>query len=451
MQTYDRPGDPLLYAKWLNRDRGWQSPKHLHELADLFERIAHWARGDSDEIIRALITYPIRHWKTETILSLTVWLLEQVPSLRIMLMSHDIERVEWMGKRIRQLCQSVAAEHPTLAYIGPAKGWNRLDHWENIHGGGVTILSSQQSREGFTVHVLIVDDPVNEKQIKKQEDRDAADHAISFYTGRTMLFRNGGNVQGPVILVASRFSQDDMTGRRLERGGWEYYYNPAVNPDGTAFAPEIFSKALLDSNRAEMAKDDPREEVWWSRWMGKPLGERGQDKFKPNPATYDFLPPGKDATGIYIIGERQWFAIVHLRISKGCAFVRSCQRFVAEPNELASRLKEIPDRGEVYAFISVHERIAVRRMLERGVTVTPLTEGQNRLWRSLRTIQLWEENRILWPADGSGKANIARISKFTGSEDEDPDEVDALVAVIEGAMLWANADRPIKFGKRRYE
>lgn len=444
MRNFPAPcDDPLAYVPFLNS--GWQRPDHLATLGELAREVAAWARGDSQKAIRALVTYPIRHFKTETILALAVWLLEQFPWLNIMLLTYDLDRAEWMGKRLRELCQCVA-DRP---YIGPAKGWNRLDHWKNSEGGGVTILSAQQSREGFTVHVLICDDPINEKQVAKQEERDACDRAITFYTGRTLLFRDGGYVQGPVIIVASRFSRDDMIGRRLNRPGWKSFHAPALSDDGKPFAPKVFSYAQLQSIRAELAVSDPREETWYSRWQGTPKEDRGADKFKPNPATYDFLPPGIDATGVYLIGERQWFAIVHMRISKGCAFVRSCQRFVAEPNELAKRLNEMPDHGEIYAFMSGSERIAVRRMQERGLVVTPLTSGQNRLWRSLRAIQLWDEGRILWPADGSGKHSIERISKFTGGEDEENDEVDALVAVIEGAMLWAGSSKPEKTGKRR--
>jgi hypothetical protein len=446
MKNYPAPCEnPLDYVPFLNP--GWQRPDHLQTMGVLAREIAAWARGETNEAIRALVTYPIRHFKSETILAIAVWLLEQFPWLNIMILTYDIDRSEWLGKRMRELCQAVR-DRP---YIGPAKGWNRLDHWKNSEGGGVTILSAQQSREGFTVHVLICDDPINEKQVVKAEERDACDRAIAFYTGRTLLFRGDGYVQGPIIIVASRFSRDDMIGRRLNRPGWQKFYEPAIRDDGTPFAPKVFSAAQLTAIRAELRESDPREETWFSRWQGTPKEDRGADKFKPNSATYEFLPKGIDATGVYLIGERQWFAIVHTRISGGCAFVRSCQRFVAEPNELASRLLEIPDRGEVYAFISGSERIAIRRMQERGIVVTPLTAGQNRLWRTLRTIQLWEEDRILWPADGSGKHSIERLSKFTGGEDEETDEVDALVACIEGAMLWADAAKPEKFGKRRYE
>lgn len=448
MKNYPAPcADPLAYVPFLNP--GWQKPEHLHTLRGLFVQIAAWARGENDDVIRALVTYPIRHFKTETVLALSVWLLEQFPWLTIMILTYDLDRAEWLGKRMRELCR-VVADRP---YIGPMKGWGRLDHWKNSEGGGVTILSSQQSREGFNVNVLLCDDPINEKQVVKLEERDACDNSISFYTGRTLLYRNDGYVKGPVIIVASRFSRDDMIGRRLTRTGWEKFHAPAITDDGKAFAPKVFSLEKLYDVRLELAQSDPREETWFSRWQGMPKEDRGADKFKPNPAQYEFLPKGKDAIGIDFIGEEsRWFAITHVRISAGVCFVRQCVRFVAEPNELAQRIHEIWNREgrcDVYAFMGSSERIAIRRLLERGIVVTPMVSGQNRLWRTLRTIQLWEDDRVLWHADGRGAKSIDRMSKFTGSEDEENDEVDALVAVIEGAMLWTASTKPEWLGKVR--
>jgi hypothetical protein len=448
MKIYPPPcEDPLDYVPFLNP--GWRKPEHLQTMGGLALEIATWARGDSDKPIRELVTYPIRHFKSETILAICVWLLEQFPWMNIMLLAYDDDRVHWLGNRLRELCL-VVKDRP---YVGPTKGWNRVDHWKNSEGGGVTILSSKQSREGFTCHCLIADDPINEKQVAKIEERDACDNAINFYTGRTLLFRDGGYVQGPVIIVASRFSRDDMIGRRLERPGWHHSYAPAITKDDKPFAPNVFTLEQLKSIRAELAVTEPREETWYSRWQGTPKEDRGADKFKEHPALYDFLPKGSDAIGIDFIGEEsRWFAMTRVRVSGGCVFVRECARFVADPNELAKRVNEsfnTDGRCDVYAFMSGSERIAIRRMQEQGIIITPLTAGQNRLWRTLPTMQIWEEDKILWPHDGSGKASIARISRFTGGEDEDNDEVDALVAVVEGSMLWNASSKPFWVGKRR--
>ena len=145
--------------------------------------------------------------------------------------------------------------------------------------------------------------------------------------------------------------------------------------------------------------------------------------------------------------DTRWFAIVRTRISGGNVYVTGCERFAAAPEEVVKRVREIGG-AKAYAYMSGSERIALRHLAEAGIMIMPLVAGQNRLWRTEHTLRHWNAGRILWPTQGH-KTAIERFQKFTGGEDEENEEIDALVSVVEGALLWSDAARPEWIGRRR--
>ena len=74
-------------------------PDHLKPLTDLFQRIALGER------IRAVVSVPPRHSKTETLLHAIAWLLLQDPSLQIAYASYAARIAEKKSRRARELAR----------------------------------------------------------------------------------------------------------------------------------------------------------------------------------------------------------------------------------------------------------------------------------------------------------------------------------------------------------
>jgi hypothetical protein len=173
-------------------------PTHLADWCAMIERVL-------TESVRGLCAIPIRHYKTWTTLHGVAWLLVRKPKLRIILMCADHERATELGKMCRRLCEA--------AGIGPSRGDNLIADWKNEMGGGVVVMSAEQSKLGRDVDVLIFDDPLSEKSWDDPMVRDAVDHSIAHYTARCQRAGQLGSVLG----VMSPCHPDDPLGRRLAR------------------------------------------------------------------------------------------------------------------------------------------------------------------------------------------------------------------------------------------
>jgi hypothetical protein len=423
----------------------FKPPYHMAEWLAIFDRIA------KGEPVRALLTYPIRHYKTETTLHGVLWLLEHDPTLRMVIMTFSHERAMWLGKRLRVLAKRTK--------VGPTRGDDTITSWHNARGGGVVVMSADMSREGFDCHVLLVDDPLDEHGARQRDQRDMVDMQISNYTSRCMR----AGKPGPVIIAASRFSRDDPTGRRLARQtvGWEHLSRPAIIDLGLeterAFAPDVWSLDQLKKMRAEQLEVDPYERIFWARFQGDPRVARA-DNFN-EPVRYDYLPimgGYRDGIGIdmsYSTGARSdWYAIVRIRIVAGTIHIKSCRRFKADPRDAEAELRTARDidgaATPIYTYVSGPERIAIAHLAERGIAVNAMQAGQNKLWRAQKTIKIWRDGRIQWPP--GNEAAIDRFKQFTGQEGGDDDEVDALVSVVDG-MYFMGGATPHMVGERRFQ
>ena len=408
----------------------FRPPYHLSDLTGVFERIL------KGEPVRACISYPIRHFKTETMLHGLLWLLEHDPTLRIVLMTHSHERAQWLGKRLRKLARRTD--------VGPARGTDTIAEWENAQGGGVLIMSADMSREGYDCHVLLCDDPIDEKGVVSKEKRDEVDDGIAYYSLRCM--RRG--VRGPVLICASRFDRDDPVGRRLARAreNWENYHSPAIVdlglPTERAFAPEVWPLDALKHEREVYKEKDPYERVFWARLQGDPKPEGGAFG---QPSWYITLPAWhgfRDGAGFdlsYTRNKRSdWSSICVGRLERGTLYIVQFWRFKAELNEALDTLRGVrASHGQlpVYSFMSGPEIAVARYMAFGGMPIQYMKTSEPKFTRARRTIDAYNAGRIVFPKMQPGiSATLDRIQNWKGVEDDPDDEADALVSLWEGMV-----------------
>jgi predicted phage terminase large subunit-like protein len=382
-----------------------------------------------------------------------IWLLVQEPTLRIVILTYSHGRAQDLGKRLRELA--------ARTNVGPARGWNTIESWRNEEGGGVVVMSAEQSREGHDCHVLLADDPIDEHGSTVAEKREQVDRAIVYYTARCM--RNGK--PGPVLLIMSRQHPDDPIGRRLARRAvkWRHLEQSAIVdlglPTERAFAPNVWPLEELKRIREELKESDPYETIFWSRYQGHPIAPGAS--FYGEPARYVDLPewPGfRDANGLDMSyspkRSADWFAGVLGRIYARKIYIRLPVRVKPDPREVPSIIKSLwaEAGGEVpsYSYISGPEVGVVGRLnADHHLRIHGMPARMNKLWRTQRTIKAWNDGNILVPANEPwAAAFIKRIQGFTGQEGDEDDESDAL-ASLHDAVLGLSGAPPGTVGTRR--
>lgn len=420
----------------------YHAPYHLADFCHVLERCL-------TEGVRALCSVPIRHFKTQTMLHGIAWLLLRDPTLRIILFTYDHKRAEWLGKRCRQLCDACG--------VGPAHGYDTIVSWQNDRGGGVNVMSAEQSKLGQDVDILLFDDPLNEQQAYKKEVRDAVDAAIAHYTAR--VGRPGR--LGSVVGVASRWHIDDPIGRRLERDAvrWENIHHAAIESDESgnerAFAPNVMDLEDLRRRRAEWREADPSERGWYAQFQNDPkpdaLGLFRKPVQGPAPAY------GRYVFGLDLVYSKNkyadYFALVVLKVWQGVGYVINVWRERLDFEMAVDRVRfarRMYPGAAMYSYISGPEKAAITYMEDRGLPVEPLLARAPKYIRARKTIDAWNEGRIICPEQAPWLSGfLLRCTLFTGQEDAgDDDEIDALVSACDGGVFGAGAV-PRVFGKPR--
>lgn len=420
----------------------FKTPFHMVDWANLIER-AH------REPVRGLCALPIRHYKTESTMHGIVWLLIQDPTLRIVFLTHSFEAAQNRGKRIRQLAKA--------AGVGATeRGWDTIAEWRNDKGGGVVVMSADQSKLGYDCHVLVCDDPIDEHGAEDPKIREAVDATIAHYTARCM--RRGK--PGPALLVMSRWHPDDPIGRRLQRTAvqWEYIHHEAIKDEGEpaerAFAPDVWNLEALKKMRAELAEKDPTERLWWAQLQNNPR-PMGADLF--GPATlYTKLPEygyrkafGVDMAFTASSGS-DWFARVAARVYGTKCYLLDVTRTKLDAHLIESTCKADLNkygRAPFYSYMSGPEVGMAKVLQERGVPIQRMHARYNKLVRAQRTIKRWNQGEILLPEGGLWVPGfLQRVSCFRGHETaSDDDEIDALVSMCDAAMGGMAAGAPRSF------
>ena len=451
-----------------------EAPVHLETWCDTIQR-------SLTEPVRALCSIPVRHYKTETTVHGIPWLLMRDPTLRIVFMTHSVEAAAKWSKRIRQLCEATDKRAGVAkGTYGPARGWDTIAEWRNESGGGVVVMSADQSKIGYDCHILIVDDAIDEHGAEDPEIRDAVDAAIVFYSARCM--RRGK--AGAVLIVASRFHPDDPTGRRLARTAvtWEYEHHSAIEywclgcgtkqnteralcdvcgsyTEEKAFATNVCGLDFLRRVRAEAKERDPGERMWWAQFQNDPHPESA-DSFEA-PTYYDTLPSGPyrichgvDFAYTNAVGS-DFFAAVTGRIYGRKLYVVDVQRHKLDATLLESTCKrflETHGRAPMWSYQSGPEVGLSKLLLQRGIPIGIMRARYNKLVRAQKTIRRWNEQEILVPSGAMWLPGfLHRLSMFRGHDKDRDDEVDALVSMADANLGGATAE-PIAraSGKRPY-
>jgi predicted phage terminase large subunit-like protein len=276
---------------------------HHEELAKKLEAVE---RG---EIKRLIVMMPPRHGKSqETTINFPAWFLGRNPNKEVITASYAADLALDFGSKTRDLISDEVyqAIFPDVRLKEDERAKGR---WMTNRKGTYTSVGVGGPITGRGAHLLIIDDPIKNRE--EAESDTIRDKVWNWYTSTayTRLEKDAA-----VIVILTRWHQDDLAGRLLEAadaGGehWEVVRYPALSLEdepyrktGEALWPQKYDVAALNTIRKTVGLYD-----WSALYQQEPILSENQE-FKQEWFQYftdDELPHDIDV-----------YALVDLAISK---------------------------------------------------------------------------------------------------------------------------------------
>jgi predicted phage terminase large subunit-like protein len=253
----------LTYVKHMWPD--FVEGRHHQIFAEKLERVA---RG---ELKRLIINMPPRHTKSEFASTyFPSWVLGRNPKLKVMQITHTAELAFRFGRRVRDIIDSPDYQHvfPGVALKADSKSAGR---WETNGGGEAFYSGIGGAVTGRGADLLVLDDIHSEQDALSPT---ALDNAWEYYSsGPRQRLQPGG----AIVIVMTRWSTKDLTGRLLSKQAedhadqWEVVEFPAIFPEtNKALWPEYWKLEELQGVKASIPVSK-----WEAQWMQNPTSEEG--------------------------------------------------------------------------------------------------------------------------------------------------------------------------------
>jgi predicted phage terminase large subunit-like protein len=189
--------------------------------------------------------------------------------MKIMQVSHNTELAVRFGSKVRNIIDSSEYKQifgdVKLREDSKAKG-----RWETNHGGEYYAAGVGASITGRGADLLIIDDPHTEQDAMSDM---AMERAYEWYTsGPRQRLQPGGSI----LLVMTRWAEDDLTGRLLKAqtepkaDKWRQISFPAILPSGNPVWPEYWELDDLEKVKASIPVRN-----WSAQYMQEPTSDEG--------------------------------------------------------------------------------------------------------------------------------------------------------------------------------
>lgn len=257
-----------LYRRYVHSDHLEALDRHLEQVTEFVE--SKGQRG----IGRLIIAMPPRHGKTLTASRLyPAWHIGRNPWHRAMLVSYGQSLANKNSRVARNMLRS-QVYRSIFPYVRLAADSQNVMEWDiaDTEGeGGASAIGIGGAATGKGAHVLLIDDPI--KNRAEAESQTYRNRIWDSYTDDLLTRLEPG---GAVVVMATRWHEDDLTGRLLKRQSdrWTVLNLPAMAVEndplgrepGAALWPERYPLAVLEEKRdslgpyswAALYQQDPR-------------------------------------------------------------------------------------------------------------------------------------------------------------------------------------------------
>lgn len=250
--------------------RGYTMAMHISdELVPALE----WAAKTPNA--RLIVTLPPRFSKSLHVSEhLPAWYLGNYPDNRVIAASHTAGLAYTFSRRVRNKPSDPRWPFPNVR-VADDKG--AVQAWDiDGHHGGYIAVGVGGSPTGHGANLIIIDDP-----IRSAADADSEVVREGLWEWYRETIRTRLEPNGSIIVTATRWHEDDLTGRLLreaKRDGeqWRHVHMPALNDDGTSLWPERWPVDALERIRASVGSRG-----WEAQYQGRPTPAEGGILKKP--------------------------------------------------------------------------------------------------------------------------------------------------------------------------
>jgi predicted phage terminase large subunit-like protein len=257
------------FARWLaittpkNSPWTWEAP---HQRM-LIEKLAKVTSG---EIKRLMIFMPPRHGKSEMVTTRYIaYRLEMEPTLSVILASYNQKLANRFSRKAKRMLEK---------RLLLAKDRRAVDEWDTAKGGGVKAIGVGGGVTGYGAKLVVIDDPV--KSRAEAESRFRRETAWEWFNDDIVTRLEP---DGAVILIQTRWHQDDLAGRILRQqsdGGdaWEVLSLPAFAEENDPLGREIGAPLWperFDTERLERIRRSRGSYSFASLYQQRPIPREG--------------------------------------------------------------------------------------------------------------------------------------------------------------------------------
>jgi predicted phage terminase large subunit-like protein len=403
----------------------WQRPEHLARVAELFERAR---RG---ERVRALVSAPPRHGKTELILHAIPWYVAGRRSATVAYVAYGAQFAHGKSRLARGYAREAGFDF--------SPDFDTIAEWRNRSGGGCIATGIDGPLTGKGCDLLIVDDP--HKDRVEAESPHARDLVEDWFRGTGLTRLEPG---GSAIVFQQRWVADDLIGRLDAAGeGWEYVNLPALlDPEtgeqdderGVPLWPGRWSREALQALKLEVG-----EYNWASQYGGNPR-PRGGRVYQRDPVRY-VEPRLDDALLVLSVDgagtedTRADFTAAVAQAIRGHGHTQTSDILEVwqeqlTPEHSAPKLLEFQRRrgGGSLHIEATRDGKAIAKALqaiEPDLDIRLVPVVGDKFLRAQSSAAAWNQGRVRVPAHAPWLGDfLAQVSRFTGVGSVKDDMVD---------------------------
>jgi predicted phage terminase large subunit-like protein len=390
-----------------------QYAEHWRKIDHALMRVA---RGDCRRLI---INLPPQFGKSELISKhFPAWYLGEYPDRKIILVSYESMYASLWGMKAREIYREYSP-HIFGSRLNDLKA--TTDWWFTSRDGYMATAGALGSITGKGAHVLIIDDPhKNASEAHSQLIREKVwDNYCS-----TFLTRLQPN--GSVILIQTRWHEDDLTGRLLAREGdkWEKIILPALNDNGESLFPERFTSEEINERRETMGaymfealyqqRPTPRDggmfkQKWWKFYSRLP------ERFDRVIQTWDLTFSGSG--GSFVVG------LVLGKVGSNC-YVIDMDRDKYDFPEQVRRITQLSERYPLSTSKYIERKANGQAMIDtiksRIHGIIPVDPKESKEARASAISYLIEAGNVFLPEHAPWKQDfIDEFNSFPNGPNDD--------------------------------
>lgn len=418
----------------------WKAFRVHNFLCDELEKVI------SGETRRLIISMPPRHGKSNTISeTLPSYFLMKNPGSKVIVTSKDEELATRFGLYNRRKVEEYGK---ALFGVEPVKGMSSKTNWRLSNDSEALFAPIMGGITGSGADLMIIDDPVkNEEQAQSELQRN------KLWDEWTATLRTRIEGKGSVIVIMTRWHEDDLAGRLIKQGGWKVLSIPCEAEDndplgrepGEMLCPELgYDKAWAEQTKLEVGlrvweslyQQHPTvmeggifKAEWFKRYSKLPTREdrHGKREYDVDEWTQSWDLAFKDGKNSDYVAGGVWarrgadhylVAIIHERLDFTATVAKI--KAISKSYPLAVR-KLVEDKANGSAVISM-----LRSKLPGIIPVTPTRSKEI---RAQAVTPFFEAGNIYIPEGLAGDKYIAELCAFpNGKHDDQVDQTSQYLA-----------------------